>query len=199
MTGTLDTRDFIKLRERFEQFEGQRELLIGKSREIVNLSKQAIYAVHRNALGESAKLIKDMEGKIVELKKITEHFSSLDYSGSSKIAFQEYVEAVTLYEYVKNKKIPSSAKLKVEPEYYLLGLCDLTGELVRIAINAAIEGNFGKALEIKQCVAEIYGEMLKFDFRNGELRKKFDSIKYDLKKLEDLALDIKLRGEHHHA
>lgn len=196
MTGILDTQDFVKLRKRFEQFEEQRELLIAKSREIVNLSKQAIYGVHRGSLDEAGKLIKGMEGKIAELKKITEHFSSLDYSGSSKVAVQEYVEAVTLYEFVKNKKIPSSAKLNVEPEYYLLGLCDLTGELVRMAINAAIKGNFNHALEIKDCVAAIYGEMLKFDFRNGELRKKFDGIKYDLKKLEDLALDIKLRGEH---
>jgi hypothetical protein len=31
-----------------------------------------------------------------------------------------------------------------------------------------------------------------FDFRN-ELRRKFDSIKYDLKKLDDVALGIKLK------
>ena len=40
---------------------------------------------------------------------------------------------------------------------------------------------------------ELYGELLKFDFRDGELRKKFDGIKYDLKRLEDVALSIKLK------
>lgn len=195
MKGTLDVQDFARLRARFDQFEQKRELLIAKSREIVNFSKQAIYAVHRGALSESSKLIKGMEGKVAELKKITGAFSSLDYSGSVKVAIQEYVEAATLYEFVKNRNIPSSSELNVEPEYYLLGLCDLTGELVRMAVNAAIHGDYTQALEIKDCVAEIYGEMLKFDFRNGELRKKFDGIKYDLKKLEDLALDIKLKGQ----
>ena len=33
------------------------------------------------------------------------------------------------------------------------------------------------------------------DFRNGELRRKFDGIKYDLKKMEDLLLSLKLQGK----
>ena len=49
------------------------------------------------------------------------------------------------------------------------------------------------AKKIRDFVEELYGEMLKFNFRNGELRRKFDGIKYDLKKLEDLVLDLTLK------
>jgi hypothetical protein len=35
---------------------------------------------------------------------------------------------------------------------------------------------------------------MKFDLRNGELRKKFDEIKWNLKKIEDIAYDIKMKG-----
>jgi predicted translin family RNA/ssDNA-binding protein len=48
---------------------------------------------------------------------------------------------------------------------------------------------------IKELVSEIYGEMIKFDFRNGDLRKKFDGIKYDLKKIEDLVFEIKIKKD----
>jgi predicted translin family RNA/ssDNA-binding protein len=58
----------------------------------------------------------------------------------------------------------------------------------------SIKGRFDSALKIKEVVEEIYGELLQFDFRESELRKKFDSIKYDMKRLDDVALSIKLKG-----
>ena len=40
----------------------------------------------------------------------------------------------------------------------------------------------------------IYGELLKFDFRDNEIRRKVDAVKYELRKLEDLVLDLKFKG-----
>ncbi|GAG22250.1 unnamed protein product, partial [marine sediment metagenome] len=54
---------------------------------------------------------------------------------------------------------------------------------------------FKEALKIKAFVDEIYGEFLKFDLRNSELRRKSDSIKWNLKKLEDVIFDITLKGK----
>ena len=56
----------------------------------------------------------------------------------------------------------------------------------------AIKKDFDSCLKIKDSVEEIHGEFLKFDLRNGELRKKSDSIKWNLNKLEDLVLSMKL-------
>ena len=84
--------------------------------------------------------------------------------------------------------------MKVDVEHYLLGLCDLTGELVRKAVNDIIRKKYGNALKIKELVEEIYGEFLKLDLRNNELRVKSDSIKYNLKKLEDIVYDLKIKG-----
>ncbi|KUF98883.1 NAD(H) kinase 1 [Phytophthora nicotianae] len=42
--------------------------------------------------------------------------------------------------------------------------------------------------EVKRCkdmVEAISGELIQFDFRNGPLRRKFDSVKYNLRKLEE--------------
>ena len=48
-----------------------------------------------------------------------------------------------------------------------------------------------EVVRIKDCVEEIFGEFLKIDLRNGTLRKKSDSIKWNLKKLEEIMYDIK--------
>ncbi|MBI2651437.1 hypothetical protein HYX01_03130 [Candidatus Woesearchaeota archaeon] len=95
---------------------------------------------------------------------------------------------------VVNKKIPTKVALDIDTEDYLMGLCDLTGELVRKAVNEVIIKNFDSAVEIKSLVEEIYGEFLNFNLRNGELRKKSDQIKWNLKKLEDVVFEIKMKG-----
>ena len=56
----------------------------------------------------------------------------------------------------------------------------------------AIKKDFNSVLKIRLLVEEIYGEFLKFDLRNGELRKKSDAIKWNLNKLEDLVLSLNL-------
>lgn len=185
-------KDFEKMRKEFSDFDNQREILIRKSRDIVKLSKKVIYSVHRNEIKNADGFIKQLKSEVIELDKTAKKTPVLYYSGPFKIAIQEFIEAACYHEFVKNKKIPSAKELKVDTEYYLLGLCDLTGELVRKAINSAINNDYDQALFIKKFVNNIYNELMLFEFRN-ELRKKFDSIKYDLKKLDELALGIKLK------
>lgn len=184
-------KGFIELKKKVEKIEAQREELIALSREIVRLSKQAIYSGHRNDLKSADKALVAINKKLTLMRKYPIRD---EYSGSIKIAVQEYVEAVTFIEFLKKQSIPTASDLKVEPEHYLLGLCDLTGELVRLAINSSINKNFDLAIKIKDFVTDLYGELLQFDFRNGEVRRKFDGVKYDLRKLEDLVLELKLNG-----
>ena len=66
--------------------------------------------------------------------------------------------------------------------------------MVRKAVFLAGKGEVKKVGEIKDAVDHIYGELLDFDFRDNEIRRKVDSVKYDLRKLEDLVLDLKLKG-----
>lgn len=183
----LDKKDFLEIRKKLGLIEEKREESIQKSREIIKVSKEIIYALHRN----------DIKNAEEEIKKIKSLLSKLPprASGTSmnSVAQQEYVEAMCFYGFVKQQKIPTGAQLKVNTEEYLMGLCDLTGELVRKAVNEAIKQNYKMVYDIKELVEEIYGEFLHFNLRNSELRKKSDSIKWNLNKLEDLMLSIKLR------
>ncbi len=192
-TNLLDKKDLEDIRNRMNEFDKQREILIKLGRDVIKLSKQIIYCAHRNELEEAEKLSKDIKRLVEEENKIVEANPKLIYSGSFKVDVQEYVEAMCYLEFVKNKRIPSHRELKVGGEHYLLGLCDLTGELVRKAVNSGINADYKQVLLIKELVSEIYGELLKFDFGNGDLRKKFDGIKYELKKVEDLVLELKLK------
>ncbi len=183
--------DYAKLRKEIQDYDGERENLIKKSRDVLKLSKQLIYAVHRDELPEAAKLLKLIEAEKKKLEDIAKHSLKMAWEGSYRIALQEYAEAVLFFNFVKEGKIIS---LNVPADLYMLGLADLTGELVRKAVFLAGKGEVEKVVKIKEEIDSIYGEMLKFDFRDNEARRKMDSVKYDLRKLEDLVLDLKLKG-----
>jgi len=191
----LDKKDLKAILDDFNKSDEQRELLIKKTRDVLKLSKQLIYSIHREDLDSAKSLSKDIKKSFGELISIAEKSPELRYSGSFRISAQEYVEALCYFGFVVENKIPTHSELKVESSSYLMGLCDLTGELVRKAINDAIKGRWDSALKIKEVVEEIYGELLQFDFRESELRKKFDGIKYDLKRLDEVALNIKLKAK----
>jgi translin len=190
----LDKASLKEILKDFNEADSQRELLIKKSRDVLKLSKQLIYSLHREDLSSAKSLSSEIKKAFGELAAIAEKSPELRYSGSFKIGAQEYVEAMCYYGFVAESRLPAHKELKVDSNSYLFGLCDLTGELVRKAINDSIKGRFDSALKIKEVVEEIYGELLQFDFRESELRKKFDSIKYDMKRLDDVALSIKLKG-----
>lgn len=178
----IDKRDFRRLRNDMKKIDECRERIIKKSRQIVKLSKLIIYSSQRGDTKNARKNIIKIKKEIRALKKINGNISP----GSFKVAMQEYVEAICFYEFIKKNKLPTSKELKVDSEHYLLGVCDLTGELVRFGVNSAIKKDFNMAKKTKDFVEELYGELLKIDFRKSELRKKIDSVKWDLKKLEEL-------------
>ena len=108
----IDRNEFKNIRNEMQASDLKREQVIQLSREIITLSKQIIYAAQRNELNEAKSAIKTIQPKVRKLRKIK---IALDTNINS-VAFQEYVEALSFYEFVKNKKIPTRKKLQVSAE-----------------------------------------------------------------------------------
>ena len=185
----IDPNDFESLKQELEDYDKARDHVISKSNEIVKLSKVIIYSVQREELNLNREL-SEMRKKVIELREIK---GDLRQEGSYKVAIQEYVEAMTFYEIINNGKLPTRTQLKVNAEDYLMGLCDLTGELLRKAMNYAIYKRYTDVFRIKELVSDIYYYFLRLNLRNSELRKKSDAIKYNLRKIEDVVFELKLR------
>src|SRR3989344_16124 len=163
--------NFTKIQNEMHKYDEEREKLIKKSRDVLKLSKLIIYAVHRDEVENAAKLVKEIEKEKQELDKIAHHNSKMECEGSYKIAVQEYVEALLYFHFVKTGKLE---ELKVSAEHFVLGLADLPGELTRKAVFLAGKGKVADVIKIKDEVDLIYGELLKFDFRDNEMRRKAD-------------------------
>ena len=183
----IDEKEFGRMQKELESFDEARERQITTSREVIKLSKLAIYAVHRNDLVDAKKHLLAMEKKLPALSR-----QSLD-EGIGNVAFQEYVEAVCYFAFVSGKPLPSAKTLKVPTDQYLMGLCDLSGELVRRAIQDVITDNAQGAIKVRNFVEQLYGLFLRLNLRNGELRKKSDSIQWNLKKLDEIVFNVKVK------
>ncbi|MEM2916132.1 MAG: hypothetical protein QXT19_02130 [Candidatus Woesearchaeota archaeon] len=189
----VDKKAFAAIRKQMALHDLLREEMIRLSREVLASSKKSIYSLHRNEAGTAKKQLSNAKKTILKLQKITRKDAHLATVGAYLEALEEYVEASCYLSLLTKKTLPTARQLGVDIEIYLPGLCDLVGELVRKAINSAIKGDTKTALEIRNFVIQLHQELMLFDFRNLPIRRKFDSIKYGLEKLEDLALQIKMK------
>ena len=67
--------------------------------------------------------------------------------------------------------------------------CDPTR---RYCIAKATVRDVEAVTKCRDIVDALMGIFLKFDFRNGALRKKYDSLKYTLKKMENTLYELSL-------
>jgi len=174
----LDRQDISVLKKDMADSDKEREEVIIASRNILKLSKSAIYSLHKGQdpdLGKIKTLIQGLKGDV----------------GAFSAAKQEYVEALAFKGYLEGQIPPkSSLGFEISARDYLLGLCDLTGELARRAVLVAIEKKQDEVKNIRDTVSEIMELFLDLDLRNGELRKKSDAIKWNLKKIEEILYDL---------
>ncbi|VVB81194.1 Translin family protein [uncultured archaeon] len=189
----INKKAFQEMREQMEKFDSLREQLIIQSRTVLKSSKQAIYAAHRGDMKEADKLLEEAKSTIKKNDVLVKKDVHLANVGAYSEGLEEYTEASCYVHYLKTGQIPTPKELGVDADTYLPALSDVIGELVRKAINSAIQGDYDKALAIKFIAGELYEELMLFDWRNSPARKKFDAIKYGLEKLEDLALKIKFK------
>jgi predicted translin family RNA/ssDNA-binding protein len=185
--------DFTKLREEMEHYDAARERIIKRSRDINKESKQAIYALQRDAIEEAKNHIKAAETAIGELLPAITQDPTLRTGGFSA-GVEEHVEARALLHFLEHGALlPRSHIPNTTPEEYLGGIADLTGELVRYAVVRATKGDRTIAQRARDVVDAINGALSQFDLRNGDLRRKYDSVKYALQKLEQVLYDLSLR------
>jgi len=83
--------------------------------------------------------------------------------------------------------------LRLDIEEYLLGLCQMCNELSRLAVNSVTNEDYQRPVRIKNFLNSLYTGFRMLNLKNDNLRKRFDSIKYDLKKVEEVVYDLSIR------
>ena len=96
----------------------------------------------------------------------------------------------------KTEKV-SSARVDIfhlDLEDYLAGITQLSNELSRLVVNAVTHGDYQRPKRIAVFLNNLDAGFRLLNLKNDILRKKFDSLKYDLKKVEEVVYDLSIRG-----
>lgn len=189
----INDKFLSNLKDNYRANESERRQIISASNNILFEAKKNIFALQRDDFKVAEVKMKDME---TALKNLEERFGfeRLHREGAYKAAAEEYLEGKTLYLAIKNKPIEAVKGISLDYEAYLGGVCDMIGELVRYATNRAAGGKFSEVAKIKKLAEDIMGQLIDFDM-TGYLRTKYDQARGHLRKLEQMAYEIKLRNK----
>lgn len=185
-------RKFIQqLKKEYDTHESERRQIISLSNIVLHDSKRVIFALHRWDTKKANDSLAEIEKILISLEKKF-GYTRLVQEGSYKAGVEEFVEAKMLYKLVSGGKVDAIKGLEINAESYLSGICDLTGELVRQAVNQAAAGKLKEVAKIKGIIDDIMAELVEFDM-TGYLRTKYDQAKGNLRKIEQINYEINLR------
>jgi len=150
--------------------------------------------------------LKDFFARLQVIVKAESYFK---YHVHWKYAITQIVYITSLIHWIEKKQLITINEIEIvlglsgksqsnsfciELEDYLLGLCNLPSELSRLCVNSVTAGNYELPVQISAFVSDLYAGFRLLNLKNDNLRKRYDGIKYDMKKIEEVVYDISIRG-----
>lgn len=212
-------KTFTDFQDNLDREQSTREVIKTTTKEIEENIRRIItllQVIHQEeasqgipATCEKCKLVlNDIKSEYQELAKQIEKGMYYKYYDHWKLATQKICFAITLIHYLENgslisrEEVASFLGLAVNEkdgfhlaiEDYLFGLLTLVSELSRYAVNAVTNGDYEKPIQISHFVAELNAGFRLLNLKNDTLRKRYDVLKYDVKKIEEVVYDLSIRG-----
>jgi translin len=160
-----------KIVRELEGREKEQDKILGSTREIVRHCANGIKLLHAGEMKKAKVEIAAAQ------KKISPFSKTKDFAYLLEQPYQEIAEARLLLAAVEKKPLPGWDALGMPFEPYLLGLCDLVGELRREMLEMLKSGKKKEAQRYFELMSAIYDELLPIRFSNSLLpnfRKKQD-------------------------
>ncbi|KAJ2316523.1 Translin-1 [Coemansia sp. RSA 2702] len=114
------------------------------------------------------------------------------YLGEARLATPEDVQQYLGFKV--NTENTDISEFVITLEEYLHGIISLFNELSRLAVNSVIVKDIKRPQEIAAFASELYSGFQLLNLKNDSLRRRFDSIKYDIKRMEEVQFDISIRN-----
>jgi predicted translin family RNA/ssDNA-binding protein len=82
----------------------------------------------------------------------------------------------------------------LELELYLHGVLQMVSELTRFAVNSVTMGDYSRVKTLQTFINDLNSGFRLLNLKNDSMRKRFDALKYDVKKIEMIIYDLSIRG-----
>ncbi|KAL2933165.1 Translin [Bienertia sinuspersici] len=212
--GTLETQ-FGNFRTQLDESGNLRERIRNVALEIESVTR----LMHANLLlvHQSRPVTEVLEKAKSQISVLREHFSRLaeiirespgqyyryhnDWRSETQtvvslLAFMHWLETgnLLLHLEAQEKLGLDTPDFGLDVEDYLVGICFMSNELPRYVVNRVTYGDYDCPRKVLSFLTDLHAAFRMLNLRNDFLRKKFDGMKYDLKRVEEVYYDVKIRG-----
>ncbi|TKY58550.1 Translin-associated protein X [Spatholobus suberectus] len=211
---------FTRYAEYLNNLNDKRERVVKASRDVTMNSKKVIFQVHRMSKYNKVEVLEKAEKDLAAvtdqyMSRLVKELQGTDFWKLRRAyspGIQEYVEAATFCGFCKNGTLlkldeinktllplsdPSLQPLQINILDYLLGVADLTGELMRLAIGRISDGELEFAEKICRFVRDIYRELtlvVPHMDDSSDMKSKMDIMLQSVMKIENACFSVHVRG-----
>ena len=209
---------FTEIQRQLDAKHDKHEQLVKLSRDCTIQSKRIIFQLHRawgdkpggpSVLREAEEKLKKVHNNLKEIAaKLGGGENTHKFHRAFSPGLQEYVEALSYLSYLKSAKLISlreaqrsiewsdSVILELNPNDFVLGIADLSGELMRRCTNAVTEGNRSQPFELLGFMRALYCGVLSLPPSAScrELSRKLPVLQSNVLKVERICYTLKIRG-----
>lgn len=219
-TGSAMKEAFAVYADYLNNLNDKREKVVKVSRDVTMNSKKVIFQVLRISKENKEEVLMKAEKDLAavtdqHMSRLVKELQGTDFWKLRRAytsGVQEYVEAATLCQFCKTGTLLKLEEMNaillplsdqnVEPLQintldYLLGLADLTGELMRLAIGRVSDGEVEYAQKICRFVQNIYRELtllVPIMDDNHDMKKKMEVMLQSVMKIENACYGVHVRG-----
>ena len=155
----LNKRDLASVQKQLVHYDEAREAVLSLSRTATRLAGSSILEIHRGDMEAASNTLRKVEQTLSKIEILANDFSEFKTSSGVVVAFQEYVEAMTLRSFAQSERIPTISELKTDNRSYVLGLLDAVGEFRRMALNSLRRGEVKRAEKLLETMEGIYDDL----------------------------------------
>ncbi|XP_068424259.1 translin-associated protein X isoform X3 [Clinocottus analis] len=202
-----------------------RDVTIESKRTIFLLHRVTSVPNADNILKEAEVKLDAVRQKIGQIAEELRGEDIFQFHRAFTAGIQEYVEAVSFLHYIRDRSLISLEEInaslvfmraekveptglaeapqtggqvltfQVTPSDYLLGIADLTGELMRMCISSVGNGDIDTPFQLSQFLRQIH-DGFSFIGNTGpyEVSKKLHTLRQSLGKVEDACYALRVRG-----
>ena len=209
-TSRLPMEELLALQGRMVHRDELRESLIKQCRDAQKTAKQSIFALHRGDVDKAEHLLQSCHECITQrLLPLAHEEPPLRNSGSLTGVLEEYAEAKLFAAWLKssddthgggnvparpsgNLLKPSDFDIDLTSEEYLGGLCDLTGEIGRYAVQRGTARDVQGVQLCHRTNSGIWYAMETMERLPQGMGKKMDPLRISVEKLERMLYELSL-------
>jgi len=191
--GIVPEEDLVALRAELQEMLAEQDAGFSLRKDFHLLDAKATLALQYGPLVQADEALVEMRLMLERHEERFPHEAGFPGFDSNEVA-KTFIKSAALREFLQSGRVLSRSHLGtlITDDAYMEGIIFTLGKLRQYALRRATALDAQSVSLCRSYLVAVKAQLLGFDFRNGALRRRFDTVKYAEKDFEDLLYQLSL-------